>query len=309
MKRFKNILLYAGMEENEVALARALKLARENDATLTIMDVVKPIPHALGLLTNVASSEELQELVVKDHHEKLQEIADTHNDAGVKINVSVGEGDPATEIVKKVIRDGHDLVVKSVNGQSVGKLFGGIARSLLRICPCPLWLLKPDVNGEFDKILTALDLDASDDTHRDLNKKMIEISTSLAKMENAELHVVTAWEVWMEQALRRRAGDAEVDAAVADKQARVEAALNELVDTIEPPTVTLEKHIHQGNSANVIRSVANHENVDLLVMGTLCRTGAAGLLIGNTAETVLAGLNCSLLALKPDGFISPVEVD
>ena len=104
MKRFKNILLYAGMEENEVALARALKLASENQATLTIMDVVKPIPHALGLFTDVASSEELQELVVKDHHEKLQEIADSHKDKGVEISVAVSKGDPATEIVKKVIR-------------------------------------------------------------------------------------------------------------------------------------------------------------------------------------------------------------
>jgi universal stress protein E len=309
MKRFKNILLYAGMEENEVALARALKLAIENQATLTIMDVVKPIPHALGLFTNVASSEELQELVVKDHHEKLQEIADSHQDAGVQIHVAVGEGDPATEIVKKVIRDGHDLVVKSVNGQTVGKLFGGIARSLLRICPCPLWLLKPDVNGEFDRILTALDLDASDDAHRNLNQKMIDISTALAEMENAELHVVTAWEVWMEQALRRRAGDAEVNAAIANKQAKVETSLNELLSNIESTTPTLHKHIHQGNSATVIRSVANHANADLLVMGTLCRTGAAGLLIGNTAETVLSGVNCSLLALKPDGFISPVQAD
>ena len=309
MKRFKNILLYAGMEENEVALARALKLASENQATLTIMDVVKPIPHALGLFTDVASSEELQELVVKDHHEKLQEIADSHKDKGVEISVAVSKGDPATEIVKKVIRDGHDLVVKSVNGQTVGKLFGGIARSLLRICPCPLWLLKPDVDGEFDRILTALDLDATDDAHRNLNQKMMEISTALAEMENAELHIVTAWEVWMEQALRRRAGDAEVDAALADKQAKVEASLNEILGKLESTTPAQHKHIHQGNSATVIRSVANDVGADLLVMGTLCRTGAAGLLIGNTAETVLSGVNCSLLALKPDGFVSPVQID
>jgi nucleotide-binding universal stress UspA family protein len=138
---------------------------------------------------------------------------------------------------------------------------------------------------------------------------MIEISTALAEMENAELHVVTAWEVWMEQALRRRAGDAEVNAAVANKQAKVETSLTELLSKYETTPPTLQKHIHQGNSATVIRSVANHVSVDLLVMGTLCRTGAAGLLIGNTAETVLSGVNCSLLALKPDGFVSPVQVD
>jgi len=54
------------MEENEVA--RTIKLAGENQATLTIMDVVKPIPAALGMLTDVASSKALQQLVARDHH-------------------------------------------------------------------------------------------------------------------------------------------------------------------------------------------------------------------------------------------------
>ncbi len=63
MKRFKNILLYAGMEQNEAAVNRAIKLAIENRAQLTMMDVVKPIPRALGMLTDVVESEEMQRLV------------------------------------------------------------------------------------------------------------------------------------------------------------------------------------------------------------------------------------------------------
>ena len=53
----------------------------------------------------------------------------------------------------------------------------------------------------------------------------------------------------------------------------------------------------------MIRSVTNHVNADLLVIGTLCLNGAAGLPIGNTAETVLSDVNGSMLALKPAGFI------
>ena len=37
--------------------------------------------------------------------------------------------------------------------------------------------------------------------------------------------------------------------------------------------------------------------------------GIAGLFIGNTAETVLSGVRCSVLAIKPRGFVSPVTVD
>jgi hypothetical protein len=53
--------------------------------------------------------------------------------------------------------------------------------------------------------------------------------------------------------------------------------------------------------------VADRIEADLLVMGTVCRTGAAGFLIGNTAETVLSDVTCSVLAMKPAGFVTPVE--
>jgi len=44
-------------------------------------------------------------------------------------------------------------------------------------------------------------------------------------------------------------------------------------------------------------------------MGTLSRTGISGLLIGNTAEKVLRQVDCSVLIVKPDGFITPVKLD
>ena len=45
-----------------------------------------------------------------------------------------------------------------------------------------------------------------------------------------------------------------------------------------------------------------------MVMGTVCRTGVAGFFIGNTAENVLHQVNCSVLAVKPQGFVSPVKL-
>jgi len=46
--------------------------------------------------------------------------------------------------------------------------------------------------------------------------------------------------------------------------------------------------------------------IDLLVMGTVCRTGSPGLIIGNTAERVLDSVKCSVLTVKPAGFVSPI---
>jgi nucleotide-binding universal stress UspA family protein len=43
-------------------------------------------------------------------------------------------------------------------------------------------------------------------------------------------------------------------------------------------------------------------------MGTVGRVGIPGLFIGNTAEEIFQTTACSVLAVKPDGFISPVEL-
>jgi nucleotide-binding universal stress UspA family protein len=56
----------------------------------------------------------------------------------------------------------------------------------------------------------------------------------------------------------------------------------------------------------VIPWVVRKRKIDLLVMGTICRTGIPGFIIGNTAEKVLDTINCSVLTVKPVGFVSPV---
>jgi nucleotide-binding universal stress UspA family protein len=48
--------------------------------------------------------------------------------------------------------------------------------------------------------------------------------------------------------------------------------------------------------------------VGLIVMGTVSRTGVAGLLIGNTAGKILRQVDCSVLTVKPDGFVTPVRL-
>ena len=56
----------------------------------------------------------------------------------------------------------------------------------------------------------------------------------------------------------------------------------------------------------MITSFVESRNIDVVVMGTVARTGIAGLVMGNTAERVLRRLRGSVLAVKPPGFQSPV---
>ncbi|MGM0858940.1 MAG: universal stress protein [Pseudomonadota bacterium] len=70
--------------------------------------------------------------------------------------------------------------------------------------------------------------------------------------------------------------------------------------------LSLRTHVVPGIPDRDLPKMAETIKADLVVMGTVARTGIAGVIMGNTAEAVLSQLNCSVLAIKPDGFESPV---
>jgi len=65
-------------------------------------------------------------------------------------------------------------------------------------------------------------------------------------------------------------------------------------------------HIEEGLPETVIEQVAQEIDAELVILGTVGRTGISAALIGNTAEHVIDQLNCDVLALKPEGYISPL---
>ncbi|TWT82443.1 Universal stress protein E [Planctomycetes bacterium CA13] len=310
MKRFKNILVYAEADQHETAVRRAVTVASENNADVTLMEVIKPIPHAVGYVTHAAEPEELQRLIVEDHRKRLLEIATEYLNTGVPIDVFVTVGDSACEMVRQVVNDKHDLVIKAADGLSLsGRWFGSISRSLLRMCPCPVWILKPEVHGDFDQVVAAIDIDTGEPKHLALNRKILELAFAIAERDNADLHVVSAWDLWMEKSLRKRAGDAEVDSTLSGYEKRLRTVLNELVSKQEAKPKSVQIHFIRGNPSKIIEAVSQKVEADLVVMGTVCRTGAASFLIGNTAESLLEHVTCSVLALKPEGFVSPITFD
>lgn len=59
----------------------------------------------------------------------------------------------------------------------------------------------------------------------------------------------------------------------------------------------------------VIPTIAKDLDVDLIVMGIVARTGIPGFFRGNTAESILTQFDCSVLTIKPPGFIRPVTLE
>ena len=65
--------------------------------------------------------------------------------------------------------------------------------------------------------------------------------------------------------------------------------------------------VEQGLPETAIPKIAEQLDAELVVIGTVGRVGISAALIGNTAEHVIDALNCDVLAVKPDGFESPIK--
>ena len=72
------------------------------------------------------------------------------------------------------------------------------------------------------------------------------------------------------------------------------------VKDIAPAGVEVETHVLEGNPAVEITRYAADNGVDLIVMGTLGKSGIDRILLGSTAEKVIRIANCPVLVIKSE---------
>jgi nucleotide-binding universal stress UspA family protein len=326
MKRFKDILCTIEPEkECKLALERAVTLAENNQANLTVITVAPSISAGIGMPEGGPISTDLQASTVASHKQELESLVEPYRQR-IKIETRVLIGMPFLEIIREVLRNAHDLVIKCPESLDwLDRLFSSDDKHLLRKCPCPVWMVRPQIGESFDQILAAVDVDDSYPTkelktRQALNEMVIELASSLAVSEFAELHVVHAWEAIGEGIMRHGAflqrPENEVNAYVE----QVRRHHTQLVDTlIQKVSAKLGKdaaeyikpqlYMPKGSARKVIPELAKELQVDCIVMGTVARTGVPGLFMGNTAESILDQLECSVLAIKPPGFVTPVTLE
>ena len=309
MKRFKNILLVVNSEiRNPAALSCAFSLANNNSAKLKIIDVVKETSSYQPILPPSAKNINLHDLLVQEKREHLERILRPFEKEGVDTSIKILTGIPFLEIIREVIRKDHDLAIVTPEGKSEFKdmLFGTTTMHLMRKCPCPVWAIKPSSDVPFPRILVAVDPDPDDEEKISLNKKILEMSLSLAEMQKSELHIVHAWDFYIKSVMIPKHT---MDGIVEEVRTMHSAALEELLGKYVPHIPEAQVHLIKGDAGIEIPRLAKEKDVDLIVMGTVSRTGIPGLFIGNTAEKILYRVDCSVLAIKPDEFITPIEIN
>jgi monovalent cation:proton antiporter-2 (CPA2) family protein len=323
---FKDILLVLtpGVDET-AALDHAAALAEDNGAALTVVEVLSEATAGVDRDEHgVSSPDELDEEIAASRRRRLAELVSQLRER-LDVQTKLLVGRPHEAIAREVVSNDRDLVLKGAEGGRGlrERLFGDKDTRLLKTCPCPVLLFRTLLPRPYRYrcILAGLyqgEYTAGQWDDRDaVNHKILEHASWLAAVGFAELHIVHVWEAYGEQDLRsaRSPYHWDADAYVESEQKRNREALNACLAKVREsiaremlPAFNPVCHMVKGGRREEILRLAASLEADLVVVGTGTRSGLTALILESAAEAVAKGLHCSVLVVKPPGFVTPVAL-
>ncbi|MCC7419423.1 MAG: universal stress protein [Planctomycetaceae bacterium] len=317
MQHFRNLLVGVDVSSGErlasfdlspatfEAIKRGVWLARELGAEVTFQATLDLSAETEEILhEGFGDASRSVEQAASDVLEKL--CADA-KDQGVTARSVVAFGLPWEALTKQVLNGKHDLLLVGTRnrGATSRMLFGSTSLKLLRVCPCPVWVTRPDPKFDDINMLVACGLGPESD-------RLLHTAVGGGRLLDARVHLIHAVELgeFVGDSLIGQSREAlEEHRAVARKNA--EHALRESLSHTDFRTLRhgVQIHLEEGEPETVLLEAIPKYGIDLLVMGTKVRTGLSGVFFGNTAERLLSKVDCSVFVVKPEGFVSPVTVD
>ena len=282
MKRFNNILVvFNEVVGNDDTLTQATALAKRNNARLTVVEVISD----LGLpLSVIAEKEKL-----------LHRLTESTRQDGITLDTVVLRGTPFLEIIRQVLREKHDLVMMAAEGDEGYRnlFFGSTSFHLMRKCPCSVWVIKPGMQKDYARILAAIGPNSDNVSENELNIKIMDLATSLTHMNKSELHIAQAWEVTGPDFETLRSEPAVLGPGGTHEEIlhRHESVhrknLERYLGRYKLDDIKHQIHLLRGRPDFILPQLVDTLAIDLIVMGTVSRTGIPGFFIGNTAESIL----------------------
>lgn len=312
METYQNILVVIDPTTNEQkALNRAIDLASKinhNSANPTKVNAFLSIFDFSYEMTTILSSEErdvMRQSMIKNKEIWLQDLINELN-TDIEINCQVvWHNRPFESIIEQVIKQGYDLVIKGTHQHDKFKsvIFTPTDWHILRKCPCPVLLVKEHEWPSNGNIIAAVNVGSDEAEHHSLNAKITEKAKQLAQLIQANVHLVNSFPgtpVNIAIEIPEFNSTEYNDTMFKHHEQAMIAHANQFDISV------VNTHVKEGLPETVIEQVAAKLDAELVILGTIGRTGISAALIGNTAEHVIDLLNCDVLALKPDGYISPL---
>ena len=165
----------------QCAVEQAFQIAQSTSAELTFL-VVYDLPQGP---THPDAPDITLESIRARVFECLNPLLETASDRGLDAVIRMTVGRPDIELVRCAVEQRSDLLILGTKdqGRFSHGMFGSTASKVLRSCPCPVWVAKPeDRDGEFH-MMVATDL-------TEVGDQLLQMGVELARLQEARLLVL-----------------------------------------------------------------------------------------------------------------------
>lgn len=293
-KRPRYLVIVPGGLQRTPALFRAMALAREAEAEIHLA----LFEYDSGLEKARKRGFDL-DAYLDGRRRALEEFAAHPRREGLTVKVDVHWGNLVTgQILAEIEALKPDLVIKDVHAESALRrlIFTGRDYELLRLCPVPLMLVKPGDGNLPKHIMAAVDpLDENGRPH-ELNTRILEAAERYGMVSGASVEVAHAFQATSLAASAAAFGGAPDPMLFGELKDQHAAALKELAaeNGVE------ERHLHmlEGFPPEVLADFTHAYRIDLLIVGSVQRSGLERFMLGSVAEQLMERVHCDVLSVK-----------
>lgn len=279
-------------QQGDSAITQALNLAVQNNARLSILHIIdERIMQYQEILP--LSPSEMEEMLLQETRRKLVNLVDTAQLEDIAYEAHVIFGKPDEQILRYAQEQQGELIVVGQGSKNFIQhvLLGSTAERLLRHSPIPILIIPRRGLSDWKSILVPVDFS-------DTSKMALEHAIALAQAYQAQLHVLHVSEETPFASLAGLLPLNETEGLRNSYERKVADDYDKFLASIDFQNVDYQKHFRRGTAPLEIQLWAEQHTCDLVVMGSVGRTGMRGILIGNTAERVARSIPCALLTVK-----------
>ncbi|WGV99014.1 universal stress protein UspE [Vibrio sp. YMD68] len=310
MSIYNKILVVADINnDQQPALARAIQLASKSTSTSHVMFFLSIYDFSYDMTSMLSSDERdaMRKGVIHQREQWMKKVAEPYleNDIEFEIKV-VWHNRPYEAIIAEVFASSHDILIKGTRTHDIleSVIFTPTDWHLLRKCPSPVLLVKNEFWPEDANIIASVHVGSENEAHSDLNDRMVKQLQNLSERLNTNSYLVNAYPI--------TPANITIELPEFDPSTYTDAVRGHHLTSMK---ALRQKHsmdeeqtiVEQGLPEDIIPEVANRLTAAMVILGTTGRTGLSAVFIGNTAEHVIDKINCDVLALKPHGYISPLD--
>jgi len=299
MLRLEKVLVVLDpTQEEQPALDKVLALARVADFDITLLSCEYTQYLVEGYYFDAVDLPGLREELLGERLQTLERLAGPLRENGLTVETKAVWGHPAYEVViREAVRMNADLVVAHTRQHSAMSriLLTHNDWQLVRCCPRPLLLVKESPWKHEPVILATVDPKHARHKPRGLDFRILGLATDLAGVTGGKLYAVHSF------ARLPIGGD--------ERQRKVRAEHQQAFDALLADfDIPADRRILSEEAPEFALSEVEREvDADIVVMGAISRSLLSDVFIGNTTEKVLDFLECDVLIVKPEDFVTPVE--